>query len=1547
MGDVQANDSLRGIAIIGMSGRFPKARNLDEFWRNLREGVDCISSFSDEELKLSGVGPALISHPAYVKRKAFLEDIDLFDALFFGFNPGEAEIMDPQQRLFLECAYEGMETAGYTSEGYDGLIGVYAGCSMNSYLINNLLPNKEVIQRLGGYQVFIGNDKDFLTTRVSYKLNLKGASIDVQTACSTSLVAVHLACQSLLNYECDMAIAGGVSIGVPQKTGYLYQEGMILSPDGFCRAFDAKAQGTIGGEGVGVVILKRLTDALADGDCIRAVIKGSAINNDGSLKAGYTAPSIDGQAEVIATAQAAAGIKAETISYVETHGTGTPLGDPIEIAALTKAFRYGTEKKRFCAIGSLKTNIGHLDIAAGVASLIKTLLAIQHKLLPPSLHFKEPNPLIDFNNSPFYVNTDLSDWKAGESPRRAGVSSFGIGGTNVHLIVEEAPDREGPGPSRQWQLLTLSAKTDTALATMTKELVEQLKKDEALNLADVAYTLQVGRRRFGNRRIAVCQTLDDAVLTLDTMNQKEVVTAVNESENRPVVFMFSGQGSQYVNMALDLYERETTFREQVDFCSEFLKPHLGSDLRDVLYPDKKEIEKATHRLTQTAITQPALFVVEYALAKLWEEWGIRPQAMIGHSIGEYVAACLAGVFSLEEALALVAARGRLIQALPGGAMMAIPMPEQKVLPLLNEKLSLAAVNAPSLCVVSGTKDAIGALENALASKGVSGIHLHTSHAFHSKMMEPIFLEFIEQVRKVTLKPPQMRYMSNVTGTWITKAEATDPTYWAKHIRQTVRFADGVAELMKDSDAVLLEVGPGRTLVTLVEQHINRSAHRVVLSSLRHPKEPGPDDAFLLKTLGRLWLEGAKVDWNGFYRNQRRHRVPLPTYPFERQRYWVEPRRDAADSETRTVSFQKKREISDWFYIPSWKRSAMPKPLQQEPVVEGKSCWLVFHDQHGLGHQLVNRLVSDGQDVVSVIIGDRFARLSQTTYTVNPYSDNDYATLLSELSDLRKVPNRIIHLWSVKVNGNSLEEINSPPGQEQLGFYSLLFLAQALADLHLEDRIEIDVVSNNMQEVSGEEVLQPEIATILGPCKTIPQENPKIKCRSIDLSCNTQEDLQKENLVDQLLQEIISEHSDAVVAYRGPHRWLQIFEQVQLNNNIERLPSLLKMKGVYLITGGLGGIGLVLAEYLARTVSAKLVLIGRSNLPPKESWAQWLITHGEQDALSRKMRRLQTLENSGAEVLAISADVCDLQQMEEAARKAFDRFGHINGIIHAAGIAGGSIIQSTTREAAEAVLAPKVKGTQILHTIFKEKNIDFVVYCSSINSILAIIGQTAYCAANAFLDAFATANNSVGGALSISINWDTWQEVGMAVDTEVPIEFREIRETNLQTGILSKEGIEVFCRTLDSKLPQVVISTRDLKERIQALNYSAGSMYELQPEKEVDSSRSKHLRPKLSSEFVPPRNEIEQTIAEVWQELLSIEKIGINDNFFELGGHSLLGTQVLSRIYQLFNIHLPLRRLFEASTIERLGRLIEPSIKSTKGGQSVGGLPSEEREVIEI
>ena len=888
------------IAIIGMSGRFPGAGNVQSFWENLADGVESISRFTDGELEMR---PPDDAGEAFVNARGVVPDADLFDAGFFNFNAREAELLDPQHRVFLECAWEALENAGYDAERYSGLIGVWAGSGINSYLLYNIGTGHDFFARLvGGYQqgesaAQFSNDRDFLATRVSYKLNLKGPSLTVQTACSTSLVAIAQACQGLWSYQTDMALAGGVSISFPQQRGYVYQEGAIASADGHTRTFDAAAQGTVFSSGAGVVLLKRLEDARADGDPIVAVIRGAAINNDGAGKVSFTAPSVDGQAEVIQMAQALAGVTPDSISYVEAHGTATPLGDPIEVAALTQAFRAGgARENQFCALGSLKTNVGHMDIASGVAALIKTALALQHRQVPPNLHFREGNRHIDFASSPFYVNTRLLEWPASSTgePRRAGVSSFGVGGTNAHLVLEEAPTNEPAAENRgrEQQLFVLSARSESALEAATANLARHLRATCGLHAADVSHTLQIGRRAFGCRRVVVGCDLAEIAAALERREANRVFTQLAARREPAVTFLFPGQGAQVVGMGESLCRAEAVFREEIDRCAEMLRPLLGGvDLRMVLHPADQDRERAKTMLDQTRFTQPALFVFGYALAKLWMSWGVQPVNMLGHSVGEYVAATLAGVFSLKDALGLVARRAEMVQAQPGGVMLALRLPEAEARRLLKETaldLSVAAINAPGLCVVSGSVDAVASFEQTLERKQVASRRLKTSHAFHSSMMDPVVEPFTALVRSVTLHAPTIPFVSNLTGRWITNAQATDPAYWGTHLREAVRFADGVGEILRAGvDGVLLEVGPGQTLAPLARQCVSKDTDgsQVIISTLLEGQN---DSVASLAALGRLWLEGVTINWADFRKGESRRRVALPTYPFERKRYWIEP-----------------------------------------------------------------------------------------------------------------------------------------------------------------------------------------------------------------------------------------------------------------------------------------------------------------------------------------------------------------------------------------------------------------------------------------------------------------------------------------------------------------------------------------------------------------------------------------------------------------------------------------------------------------------------------
>ncbi len=898
------------VAIIGLSGRFPQAATIDEFWRNLREGREAVERFEPGESEWLSIErePDPNDH-RIVRARAALERPEWFDAAFFQMNPREAAIMDPQQRVFLECAWEALENAGCDAPSFGGSIGVFAGSGFNTYLLSNLLTNGPLLDDFGLFAALTLNDKDYLATRVAYKLDLRGPAINVQTACSTSLVAVALACQNLLAYQCDVALAGGVSIPFPVNRGYLHVEGGIMSADGHCRAFDAAATGTVPGAGAGVVVLKRLSEALNDGDRIRAVIKGCAINNDGHMKIGYTAPAIEGQAECIALAQTMAAVDPSTISYIEAHGTGTPLGDPIEIAALRKAFGPAAGRPGFCAVGSLKSNIGHLDAAAGVAGLIKTTLALEHGEIPPSLHFENANPALELAGSAFHINNRLRPWTRGSTPRRAGVSCFGIGGTNAHVVVEEAPPQAPGRPNTgEPQLLVLSARTASALDAATRNLAAHLRRHPSLNLADVAYTLQTGRRHFEHRRACVVTGIGDAVSVLES-REKERVTDGTGGDGK-VVFLFSGQGAQTIDMARELCETDASFRETIDQGCRLLHDRLGIDLRAALFsahgagqprgasqpkprsalcmtPEPLDLSSP---LVQTRTSQPALFLIEYALAERWRRWGVLPAAMIGHSLGEYVAACVAGVFSFEDGLMLVAERARLIAELPRGAMLAVLLPERQARELLVPGLSLAASNSRFINVLSGPFELIEGVERELSRRAVACRHVATTHAFHSTMMEPASAGLEKLLRGIPLRPPTLPWVSNLTGTWITQEQAVSPAYWNAHLRGTVRFAEGISELVHSGYQLLLEVGPGNSLASLARQHPDAGpAGCRITSTLDPERTPVGDVASMLAALGFLWTGNCTPEWrNGVHGGERHCVTELPTYPFERTRCWIEP-----------------------------------------------------------------------------------------------------------------------------------------------------------------------------------------------------------------------------------------------------------------------------------------------------------------------------------------------------------------------------------------------------------------------------------------------------------------------------------------------------------------------------------------------------------------------------------------------------------------------------------------------------------------------------------
>ncbi len=1154
------------IAVIGMSGRFPGASTIERFWNLLRDGIEGITFFTEEQLNEAGVADHVRKDPNFVNGLAIVEDCDRFDARFFGYTPKEAELMDPQVRLFHECVWEALEQGGYDPFSYEGIIGLYAGASGNLFWETLVMQSPER-QVLGDFAAAQLSDKDYLCTRISFKFNLRGPSYTIQTACSTSLVAIHVACQALLNGECDMALAGGSKISAFGNTGYMYQEGMIFSPDGHCRPFDADSKGTVGGNGVAVVLLKPLEEALEDRDYIYAVVKGTAVNNDGSHKAGYAAPAPEGQCAAIKVACQVAEVEPESISFIETHGTGTDLGDPIEVEALIRAF--DSQKRGICGIGSVKSNIGHLDSAAGVAGFIKAALALHHRFLPPTLHYKAPNPRIDFENSPFYVVDKPTPWTVPNGPLRAGVSSFGIGGTNAHVILEEAPAGDyslsSASSHRTVFLLPLSARTGKALDEAVDNLHFFLDNNPSLAIADTAYTLQVGRRHFEHRQAVVCNDTDEACRMLGAAASAGRIRYNAGDTERPLVFLFPGAGTQYQDMGLGLYRTEPIFRRHLDHCFELLKSFLGYDLKELLYPGEcngASTVDPSFFIDDTGVAQPLLFAFEYALAQLLMTWGVGPYAMIGHSLGEYVAACISGVVSLEDGLRMVALRARLMQAMPEGAMLGVPLTEERIRSILPVDLDLALVNAPESCVVSGSKEAIDRFARILVAGGVEPRRLHSSHAAHSRMMEPMLADYRNGLEKIHFMKPRIPYISNLTGNWITVAEATSPDYWLNHLRRPVRFSDGLKPLLEIPDAIFVEVGPGRILTSFARQHPEMAKDRLATDLVRHPKKEAADDRFFLERIAALWTWGVKLDWRKFTGEQDFCRIPLPTYPFQRQTYKLDDRalKEGRVNSSAVMPGIGKPDPADWFYLPSWKRSK--NPVLEEGNLECTGSWVVFEDEVGIGERIAHRLEELNLPVARIKPGDRY--------------------YIEETG----LPGGIVFCRSIGSEADDTVEVAI-----ERNFHNLIDLVRDLGNTGRQERIAIFIITANGMEVTGGDLAHPFQALIAGALRVVPLEYPHIACRAIDIE-ETGDPVKQARQAELLLAELSANSNEPLTAYRAGRRWIHTFQPERFEACAEKIPGRLQKNGVYLLPGGMGGVGLELARYLAETLQATLILTHR-------------------------------------------------------------------------------------------------------------------------------------------------------------------------------------------------------------------------------------------------------------------------------------------------------------------------------------------------------------------
>lgn len=1348
-------DTSSAVAIIGMSCRFAGVRGPDEFWSLLSEGRDGMETYSEEELLAAGVSPALLRNPDYVRRGAPLADMECFDAALFGLSKRDASVMDPQHRHFLECSWEALEDAGHTPQGFaegtagerGGVIGVFAGSGHNAYMPYNLLTNGKLVNEVGLFLLrHTSNDKDFLTTRVSYLFDLKGPSINVQTACSTSLVSIHMAAQSLLSGECDMALAGGASIELPHRQGYLYEQGEILSPDGLCRPFDADSKGTVFGSGVAVVALRRLDDAIAAGDHIHAVIRGSAINNDGAGKVGYLAPSVDGQAAVIAEALAVSGIAPSAIDYVEAHGTGTPIGDPIEVAALRQVFAQSGTRPEPCSLGSVKANIGHTDTAAGAAGVIKVALAMRHAELPPVPHFGAANPECALDTGLFRVQATSAPWlRRDDRPRRAGVSSLGVGGTNAHIVMEEAPPRAPSGPSRRRQLLMTSGATQGAADANAAALSEHFAASTG-SLADAAFTLNTGRRALAWRRFAVGQDGAEVAAALETASRQSSAKQVCVP-GRPVAFQFCGGGLQHVDMALGLYQTEATFRADVDKGLAVLARIGVPDLKRWLFPVEADRDAAAAELERPSNALPALFIVQTALARFWMALGIEPAAMIGHSCGEYAAAHIAGVVDLEAGLRIVHARGRLFETTAKGGMISVPLSEAELSAMLPEGLSIATINAPSLCVVSGAAEAVADFLADLRGREIEAQAIPIEVAAHSAMLDPILPEFRALLKTITLRAPQVPFASNLTGRWVSAAEATDPEYWVRHLREPVRYTDGLECLLGEADQVLLEVGPGRAMTSLARQHPARKGSQPVVASMRHAGEDVADDQRLLEALGELWALGVEVDWTAWWGDERRLRVPLPTYRFDRERHWIEPGvslhtgADAGDADTRLG-------LDDWGYEPVWTREDLAQ------VGEPSGPALVLCDDDGFGAGLAARLRKAGVETVTVHAATRFSASAAGAFALRPDVREDWARLFVQLARDGRMPRRVYHCW---LTGGVAAPKRRDAAILDRGLYALIAMVPELAAQVEEGPVVVALVTDKAQRVAGDADLVPLKATAVGAARTVSAEYPGIEVRAIDIDLAA---VNAGDLADAVIAEAADPRASGDVALRAGERWTLAYRSVR-EPLAEGQATWLREGGVYLVTGGLGGLGLSIADHLARGYKARLALVGRSALPPRGEWAERLARGELALGVEDKVRRLLALEAAGAEVELIVADVADARALAKGVRKAVSRFGPIDGVFHAAGALDDGLIETRSRKAVDAVLRPKFAGTLALEEALKGQAPGFLLLFSSVSAFAGLPGQVDYAAANAFLDAYAQSRRSDPRTRVQSVGWSQWAEVGMA------------------------------------------------------------------------------------------------------------------------------------------------------------------------------------------
>lgn len=1480
------SNSKKDIAIIGISGKFPKSNNIEEFWTNLIKGNELFKHYSDEELSNLGIAKNHIKNPNYIKVESRIDNPETFDFSFFGYTPDEAALMDPQIRLFHEHTWLALEDAGYNSFSYDGKIGLFASASDNlNWRMNVILSNNDNVSPYFLNQV---SNKNFLSTLVSYKLNLKGPSYFIDTACSSSLSAVHLACRNLLLRECNMAVAGGVSLSTTTNIGYHFKEGLINSKDGHCRAFDSKSSGTISGEGIGIVILKRLSDAIDSGDNIYAIIKSSAVNNDGKNKIGYTAPSIGGQVDCIKTALSAAKISPSSISYIETHGTGTKLGDAIEIEALNNVFeKYKNDE---CTIGAVKNNLGHLDAAAGITGLIKTTLALKHRIIPPTINYSQPNPEVNFKNGPFKVNTKLIEWKSTNQNRlRAGVSSFGIGGTNAHVILEENKIIKDINHARNYKLLRFSARSLRSLESYSSDFLNYLKNNKGLNISDVAYTLQKGRKNFEYRKFLVCENSNDAISQLKEKNTSKIKSEKLVTKNA-IVFMFPGQGSQYFNMCYDIYKEEPFFRSIMDEGFEVLKNLTGENYREILYQESNKTHLKIEKVNETIYAQPLLFLTEYSFARLLMNWGIIPDYIIGHSIGEYSAACLSGVFSYKEALTLIYNRATLINSIEKGSMLAVSASKTVILPYLTDELSLAAINSPEMTVISGTLMGIKELIKKLKAKKIAHIKLAASHAFHSSMIDAINNEFKKELKKIHYSDMKIPIVSNLSGEFVSNKQMRSGKYWIEHLRNTVDFSSGIKFLLKKKNTLFIEVGPGRTLTNLVKQNNQpKSLNIKTINTIRSHNYFINDNRKLLLALGELWTGGFDINWDEYYRNEIRHRVSAPTYCFDEH---IFPVRVDPIEQFKNINFKRNirdvRSISDWFYLPLWKKSFISNKIE---ATNSSEIFLIFSDKNKLSLELTEKLLAEGKKVIVAHKGNSFKKHGDFSYEINPLENNDYKLLHDKIVNKIKFIDQIIYCWGLSDSEVDIDKYDFESRFTVINsvFFSLLWIYQNFNIQKYEKYIKIILLSNLNHEILYDEQLNYNVATASSLLTISAQENPNIFACQIDVNIEDE----YYNLSSKILDELLYNDVNSMVGYRGGQRYTREYDNIKLPLFTNK--SKVKNQGTYIITGGLGKVGLAFTEYLIEKYNTNVIILGRTKLPNKSNWDDTINNKKGNLKIIEKIKVLKQYTNN---VIYQECDISNYDALLKIVKCTEEKFNKIDGIIHAAGVTDRNtfkIIENINEKIVKDQFIPKMNGLINLYRIFNSKEIDFVWITSSLSSIIGGLTYTPYAAANGFMDSFVNSKkNEIPNWYCINLDAISKENIN-AIGLE---DLMEIFERSFSVGNNS----------------QLIISVRDLL-----------SEKEIQDQRSIKSVVTGSIssdRPDLIVKYKKPTTAIEKTLQKIWQDFFRMEKIGIQDDFFDLGGDSLKAITILKRISKTFKIEIEIYSFYDKPNIVNMAKEID-------------------------